>query len=156
MTDTAHRSEAHRGLATLLAMLTWVGPFSIDAYLPSMPEIGRAMGVGPLTVQQTLTAYMAPFAFMTLWHGAISDALGRRRVILAGIGLFALASLACALAGNIESLLAARAMQGLTAGAGMVVGRAIIRDLLEGADAQRMMSRVTMVFALAPAGGPGV
>ncbi len=67
-------ARRHRGLAALLAALSAVGPFSIDAYLPSMPEIGRVFSAPPLLVQQTLTAYLAPFALMTLWHGAISDA----------------------------------------------------------------------------------
>ena len=138
----------------MLAALSAVGPFSIDAYLPSMPEIGRVFQAPPLLVQQTLTAYMATFALMTLWHGAISDALGRRRVTLAVLALFTLASVGCALAWNIESLLVFRALQGMTAGAGMVVGRAIVRDVFEGAAAQRLMSQVTLVFAVAPAVAP--
>ena len=144
----------HRGLAALLAALAAVGPFSIDAYLPSMPEIGRVFTAPPLLVQQTLTAYLAPFALMTLWHGAISDALGRRRVTLVALALFLLASLGCTLAWSIESLLAFRVLQGMTAGAGMVVGRAIVRDVLDGAAAQRLMSQVTLVFAAAPAVAP--
>lgn len=143
-----------RGLALLLAALAAVGPFSIDAYLPAMGEIGRTLGAGSLEVQQTLTAYMVPFAAMTLWHGAISDALGRRRVILWGIALFAFASVACALATSIEWLIAFRALQGMTAGAGVVVGRAIVRDRFQGADAQRVMSQITLTFALAPAIAP--
>ena len=117
----------------MLAALSAVGPFSIDAYLPSMPEIGRVFHASPLLVQQTLTAYMATFALMTLWHGAISDTLGRRRVTLTILALFDLASAGCALSWSIESLLVFRALQGMTAGAGMVVGRAIVRDVLDGA-----------------------
>jgi DHA1 family bicyclomycin/chloramphenicol resistance-like MFS transporter len=155
MTDTAKpRAHQHRGLAAMLAALSAVGPFSIDAYLPSMPEIGRVFHTSPLVVQQTLTVYMATFALMTLWHGAISDALGRRRVTLTVLALFTLASIGCALAWNIESLLVFRALQGMTAGAGMVVGRAIVRDVFEGAEAQRLMSQVTLVFAVAPAVAP--
>lgn len=138
----------------MLAALSAVGPFSIDAYLPSMPEIGRTFGASPLLVQQTLTAYLAPFALMTLWHGAISDALGRRRVTLVALALFLLASAGCALAWSIESLLTFRVLQGMTAGAGMVIGRAIVRDVLDGAEAQRLMSQVTLVFAVAPAVAP--
>jgi len=147
-------ARRHRGLAALLAALSAVGPFSIDAYLPSMPEIGRVFAAPPLLVQQTLTAYLAPFALMTLWHGAISDALGRRRVTLVVFALFLLASVGCTLAWNIESLLAFRVLQGMTAGAGMVVGRAIVRDVLDGPEAQRLMSQVTLVFAAAPAVAP--
>ena len=131
-----------------------VGPFCIDAYLPSMPEIAGTFQVSLGAVQQTLTAYMIPFAVMTLWHGAISDAFGRRRVILVMLGLFIGAALGCTLAPTFGFLLVFRALQGLTAGAGMVIGRAIIRDVLHGAEAQRMMALVTMIFALAPAVAP--
>jgi MFS family permease len=94
------------------------------------------------------------FAIMTLWHGAISDRFGRRKVILVALGLFALASAGCTLATRIEHLWFWRAMQGITAGAGMVVSRAIVRDLFDGAAAQRLMSQITMMFALAPAIAP--
>ena len=147
-------ARRHRILAALLAALSAVGPFSIDAYLPSMPEIGRVFGAPPLLVQQTLTAYLAPFALMTLWHGAISDSLGRRRVTLVALALFLLSSVGCALAWSIESLLVFRVLQGMTAGAGMVIGRAIVRDVLDGAEAQRLMSQVTLTFAVAPAVAP--
>ena len=108
----------------------------------------------PLQVQQTLTAYLLPFAIMSLWHGAIADALGRRRVILWALVLFGFASLACALVTRIEALWFFRALQGITSGAGIVVGRAIVRDLYDGPPAQRLMSRITMTFALAPALAP--
>jgi DHA1 family bicyclomycin/chloramphenicol resistance-like MFS transporter len=151
---TAQPAAGHHGLAALLAALSAVGPFSIDAYLPSMRAIEHSLNVDALTVQQTLTAYMIPFAAMTLWHGAISDALGRRRVILWGLALFTLASAACAFARTNEMLLLCRALQGMTAGAGIVVGRAIVRDKFHGAEAQRVMSQITLTFALAPAIAP--
>jgi DHA1 family bicyclomycin/chloramphenicol resistance-like MFS transporter len=105
-------------------------------------------------VQQTLSTYLFAFAFMMLWHGALSDALGRRPVVLAGLAIYALASLGCAIAGNIESLWLFRTLQGLSSGAGIVVGRAIIRDRFEGPDAQRLMSQITLVFGVAPALAP--
>lgn len=155
MSESSERiDQTHRGLAVMLAALSAVGPFSIDAYLPSMKEIGQAFGVTPVVMQQTLTAYMVPFAAMTLWHGAISDALGRRRVTLVAIAIFLLASVGCALAWGIESLLFFRALQGMTAGVGMVIGRAIVRDVLQGHAAQRLMSHVSLVFAIAPAVAP--
>jgi DHA1 family bicyclomycin/chloramphenicol resistance-like MFS transporter len=147
-------STTSGGLPLLLASLSAIGPFSIDAYLPSMGEIQTVMHTSPYALQMTLTAYMGPFALMTLWHGAISDAVGRRRVVLWGMALFALASIACACAQNIAMLLVFRALQGATAGAGMVVGRAIVRDRFHGPDAQRVMSQVSMTFALAPAIAP--
>jgi len=148
------RAHHHRGLAAMLASLSAVGPFSIDAYLPSFQEVGRTFGASPWVVQQTLTAYIVPFAAMTLWQGAISDALGRRRVTLVTLALFLLASIGCTLAWSIEALLAFRVLQGMTAGTGMVIGRAIVRDVLEGAEARRLMSTVALVFAIAPAVAP--
>jgi DHA1 family bicyclomycin/chloramphenicol resistance-like MFS transporter len=91
---------------------------------------------------------------MMLWHGALSDALGRRAVVLGGLAVYAVATLGCAIAGNIESLWLFRALQGLSAGTGLVVGRAIIRDAFHGPEAQRLMSQTTLVFGIAPALGP--
>ena len=146
--------QAPRGIALLLAALAALGPFAIDAYLPSFPEMTENLGATQLEMQQTLTAFLLPFAIMTLWHGAISDALGRRRVILAALALFGLASAGGMLATRIEHLWLLRAVQGISAGAGMVVGRAIVRDLFDGAPAQRLMSQITMMFAFAPAVAP--
>jgi len=143
-----------RGIATLLASLSALGPFSIDTYLPSFHEIGEKLHATPLEVQQTLSAYLFSFALMTLWHGAISDRFGRRKVILVAVGLFAIASAGCMLATRIEHLWFWRAMQGITAGAGIVISRAIVRDLFDGAEAQKLMSQITMMFALAPAIAP--
>lgn len=144
------------GLAALLAALAAIGPFSIDTYLPAFHEMGDALGATQLEVQQTLTAYMVTFAVMALWHGALSDAFGRRRVIIISTTLFGAASLLCALATSIEWLWVGRALQGMSAGAGMVVGRAVIRDLYDGPTAQRLMSRVMMIFGIAPAVAPMV
>ena len=144
-----------RILAPLLAALAAIGPFSIDTYLPAFPAIGRDLGASQIEVQQTLTAYLVPFGFMILWHGAFSDALGRRRVILVTLFLFALSSLVCAFATGIEMLWLGRALQGMCAGSGMVVGRAVIRDVLhDGPAAQRLMSTVAVMFGLAPAIAP--
>jgi MFS transporter, DHA1 family, multidrug resistance protein len=145
---------APRGIAMLLAALSALGPFSIDTYLPSFHDIAEKLGATPLQVQQTLSAYLLAFAIMTLWHGAISDRFGRRKVILVALALFAVASAGCTLATRIEHLWFWRAMQGITAGAGIVISRAIVRDLFDGAAAQRLMSRITMMFALAPAIAP--
>ncbi|MCB1908574.1 MAG: multidrug effflux MFS transporter [Rhodocyclaceae bacterium] len=141
-------------LTGLLAALAAVGPFSIDTYLPVFPMIAAELGASRLEVQQSLTAYMAPFAAMVLWHGTVSDALGRRRVLIVAMLLYAASSLACAFATDIRWLWLGRALQGVCAGAGMVVGRAVVRDLLEGARAQRLMSHVMMVFGIAPAVAP--
>ncbi len=138
----------------MLAALAAIGPFSIDTYLPAFPAIGRALGASPVAVQQTLTAYLLPFAAMMLWHGALADAFGRRRVLLWAYALYALASWFCVFAASIEALWLGRALQGLSAGAGMVVGRAIVRDVLDGPAAQRLMAHIGMMFAVAPAVAP--
>ncbi|HEY1461326.1 MAG TPA: multidrug effflux MFS transporter [Casimicrobiaceae bacterium] len=141
-------------LALLLAALAMLGPLSVDAYLPAFHAIGSDFGVVQIAVQQTLSVYLFAYAFMMLWHGALADALGRRTVVLAGLAMFAITSLGCAIAGNIETLWLFRALQGVCAGSGMVVGRAIIRDRFHGADAQRLMSQITMFFGIAPAVAP--
>ena len=145
---TAHTPPS--GIAVLLALLAALGPFAIDTYLPSFHDIGESLQATPLEVQQTLSFYLFSFAAMALWHGAISDALGRRRVVLVTLALFALSSLGCAFATRIEHLWLMRVLQGATAGAGIVISRAIVRDLFDGAAAQRLMSRISMMFAAAP------
>ncbi|MBS1207916.1 MAG: putative transporter [Proteobacteria bacterium] len=141
-------------LALLLAFLNAIGPFSIDAYLPAFPAMQSALATDAVAMQQSLTAYMIPFSIMMLWHGAISDALGRKRVIVTGLAVYVLASVLCALAPTVHVLLLGRILQGLSAGSGVIVGRAVVRDVLEGPAAQRMMSHVAMVFAVAPAVAP--
>ena len=143
-----------RRLVFLLAALSATGPFAIDTYLPAFPAMASGLGASELQIQQTLPAYLAPFAFMMLWHGAISDALGRRRVILAGLALFFAASVLCALATDIQMLLLGRALQGLVAGTGFVIGRAMVRDLLDGAAAQKTMATIAVLFGIAPAIAP--
>lgn len=144
------------GLATLLAALSMLGPFSIDAYLPAFPQIQAQLAATPLQVQQTLTAYMLAFAVMVLWHGALSDAFGRRNVILVALVVFSIGSFGCASASSVEYLWVFRILQGVSAGAGVVVGRAIIRDLYSDTAAARLLSMVTMIFSIAPAIAPVV
>ena len=143
-------------LALLLACLGMLGPFSIDTYLPAFTGIAQSIGATPVQMQQTLSAYLLGFAVMNLFHGALSDSLGRRPVVLWGVGVFTLASVGCALADSIGSLVFWRAVQGMSAGAGMVVARAVIRDMYPPADAQRVMSQVTLYFGVAPAIAPVV
>ncbi|HEV7578682.1 MAG TPA: multidrug effflux MFS transporter [Caldimonas sp.] len=143
-------------LAILLACLGMLGPFSIDTYLPAFTGIARALGASPVEMQQTLSAYLFGFAIMNLFHGALSDSFGRRPVVLAGLAVFTLASIGCALAQHIGQLVFFRALQGMSAGAGIVVSRAVIRDMFPPADAQRVMSQVTIYFGVAPAVAPMV
>ena len=137
-----------------LAGLVMLGPFSVDTYLPSFPAIQREFGVPPLELQQTLTAYLAAFAVMTLLHGALSDSFGRRPVILGCLAIFVLGSIGCTFAQSFPQLLFFRGVQGLSAGVGWVVGRAIVRESFPGHDAQRLLSLITMIFGLAPALAP--
>ncbi len=143
-------------LAVLLACLGMLGPFSIDTYLPAFTGIAASIGATPVEMQQTLSAYLFGFALMNLFHGALSDSLGRRPVVLWGIALFTLASAGCALSQHIGALVLFRALQGMAAGAGIVVSRAVIRDMFPPADAQRVMSQVTIYFGVAPAIAPMV
>ncbi len=144
------------GVTFVLAALSWIGPFSIDTYLPSLPSISKDFGVATAQVQQTVTAFMLFFAVMSVWHGAISDAYGRRRLTLISVSAFVAASVGCALSVNVHLLMFFRALQGATAGAGMIVGRAIVRALFEGPAAQRLMSHVATIFTIAPVMAPVV
>jgi DHA1 family bicyclomycin/chloramphenicol resistance-like MFS transporter len=141
-------------IAVVLAALAALAPFAIDTYLPAFPALASDLGGTTLDIQQSLTLYLLPYALMTLWHGAISDAIGRLAAIRWGLLVFALASLGCALAPNVETLWFFRVLQGLSGGAGNVVARAMVRDLFEGVAAQRVMAQVQMIFGLAPAIAP--
>lgn len=143
-------------LAVILAGLAMIGPFTIDTYLPSFPAMGRDLSATPAQLQQTLSVYFFTFAVVTLFHGTLSDSFGRRPVILASLVVYIAASIGCAAATDFGQLLLFRVLQGTSAGAGMVVGRAVIRDSFEGHAAQRLMSLVTMIFGLAPAIAPVV
>ena len=152
-----HRIDSRRaraGFAALLAALATLGPFSIDAYLPAFDGIRASLGATPLEIQQTLSGYLFAFGLMFLFHGALSDSFGRRPVILVALVVYALASGAAAVTDSVHGLIIWRVVQGLSVGAGMVVGRAMIRDLLGPEDAQRLMSLVTLFFGLAPAVAP--
>ena len=142
--------------SVLLAVLGMLGPFSIDTYLPAFTDIAQSLGATPVHMQQTLSAYLFGFALMALFHGALSDSFGRRRVVLWGLAVFTLASVGCALSQTIGQLIGFRALQGLSTGAGIVVSRAIIRDVYPPAQAQRVMSQVTLFFGVAPALAPMV
>ncbi len=143
-----------RTLALLLAGLAMFGPFSIDTIFPAFPAMGTDLGADRVAMQQTIAVYLIAYALMSIVHGPLSDAIGRRKVILGGLGMFVVASVGCALSTDLGTLLAFRALQGLSAGVGLIVGRAVIRDVLQGDDAQRLMSQVSMIFGIAPAIAP--
>jgi DHA1 family bicyclomycin/chloramphenicol resistance-like MFS transporter len=141
-------------LAVLLACLGMLGPFSIDTYLPAFTGIQHSLDATPVQMQQTLSAYLFGFALMNLFHGALSDSVGRRPVILVGTAIFTAASVGCALSESIGALVFFRALQGMSSGAGIVVSRAIVRDMFPPHDAQRVMSQITIYFGVAPAVAP--
>lgn len=146
--------KSARSLIVLLASLSMIGPFAIDTFFPAFPAISKALTASPFQMQQTLSLYLVAYAVMSLLHGGLSDALGRRPVILGSMLVFTLASVGCALAQTIDQLLWFRVLQGLSAGAGVIVGRAIVRDCFAGARAQRVMSGISMIFGIAPAVAP--
>ncbi len=141
-------------LSVILASLAALAPFAIDTYLPAFPVLESNFQATSLQLQQSLTFYLLPYALMTLWHGAISDSIGRIAAIKWGLGIFVIASIGCAFANNIETLWFFRALQGLSGGAGNVVARAMVRDLFSGPQAQRVMATVQMLFGIAPAIAP--
>jgi MFS transporter, DHA1 family, multidrug resistance protein len=155
MTNSHHHQNTPRWLlALLLAGLAMLGPFAIDTYIPAFTGMGRDLNASTVSMQQTLSVYLAAFAFMFLFHGALSDSYGRKPIIMAGLVGFLIGSLGCALSQNIAQLIFFRAVQGLSVGAGMVVGRAMIRDLFNETEAQKLMSMVTLWFGIAPAIAP--
>ena len=140
--------------AILLALLGTLGPFSVDTYIPAFSGIEAGLGASKVQLQQTISAYLLGFAVMSLFHGAISDSVGRRPMVLWGLALFTLATAGCALSQSIGQLIFFRALQGLTTGAGIVIARAIPRDMFPPGDAQRVMSMVTLYFGVVAALAP--
>ena len=137
-----------------LAVLASLAPFAIDTYLPGFHIIASDLLSTPSYVQQSLTFYLIPYTVMTLFHGAISDSIGRITTIKWGLALFFFASIGCALSTSVEELWFFRALQGIGGGAGNVVARAMVRDLYEGAQAQRVMATIQIIFGIAPAVAP--
>ncbi len=151
---TSHSRAFLWRLMLLLAGLSMFGPFAIDTIFPAFPELRAQFGASHTAVQQTISVYLVAYALMSILHGPVSDALGRRPVILAGVGVFVLASIGAALSPSLFWLLFFRAIQGMSAGAGLIVGRALIRDCLDGEEAQRLMAQAAMIFSIAPAIAP--
>lgn len=159
MTSAPVTRPARRTLVLIpfvLAMLSMIGPFSIDTPFPAFSQMGDALDVSAGELQLVVTAYMLAFAAMSIFHGPLSDAIGRKPVIVWSLAAYAVASVACAFAPTLEWLLAGRVVQGLAAGGSTIVSRTIIRDLFDGAEAQRLMSQVAVIFGLAPAIAPVV
>lgn len=149
-------SRRHAGvlLTLVLAGMAMLGPFSIDTPFPAFAQMRGDFGVGVDDMQLVVSAYMLAFAVMTPFHGPLSDAVGRKPVVIGALAAYTLATIGCALSTSLPMLLAFRVLQGISAGGSTIIGRTIIRDLFDGVEAQRVMSRVMMIFGLAPAIAP--
>ena len=148
------RPLQNKFVIVIITMLAMVAPFCIDTYLPSFPSIATDLDASPVQMQQSLSLYLLGFAVMTLFYGSVSDSLGRRTVILFALIGFSLTSIGLALVNDIELFLLLRLIQGAFASAGIVVGRAVVRDLFHGHQAQQVMSTVMLLFGIAPAIAP--
>ncbi|MDK4738265.1 multidrug effflux MFS transporter [Rhizobium sp. CNPSo 3464] len=136
--------------AIILGLLSAIGPFAIDMYLPALPSIGKDLAAENSVVQLSLLFFFIPFAVFQLLYGPLSDTWGRKAPLYLGIGLFAVASIGAATASNIETLIAFRFLQGIGGAAGMVVPRAVVRDMHTGVQAARLMSLLMLVFSISP------
>ncbi len=152
--DGTSRHHAGLLLTLVLAGMAMLGPFSIDTPFPAFAQMRGEFGVGVDEMQLVVSAYMLAFAVMTPFHGPLSDAVGRKPVVVGALVAYTVASIGCALSPSLPVLLVFRVLQGLSAGGATIIGRTIIRDLFDGAEAQRVMSRVMMIFGLAPAIAP--
>lgn len=138
----------------LLAAAVALGPLAIDMYLPALPAMGEALSADTGQVQLTLSIYMVGFALAQLICGPLADRFGRKPIMIGGFLLFAIASVVCALATNIETLILCRFLQALGGSAGPVLGRAAVRDIYSPRDAARIMAILASIMALAPAVAP--
>jgi DHA1 family bicyclomycin/chloramphenicol resistance-like MFS transporter len=143
-----------RGLTILLAMMTGLGPLSTDIYLASMPFIGAALNASASAVQLTMSAYVIGFAFGQIIYGPLSDKYGRRPVLLTGFAIYLAATFACIFASTIETLITARIIQSLGAAGPIILARAIVRDLYEGAQAGRQLALMSTIVGFTPIGAP--
>jgi DHA1 family bicyclomycin/chloramphenicol resistance-like MFS transporter len=137
-------------IALVIGLLGAVGPFAIDMYLPALPAVAADLGASAQATQLTLTAFFIAFGVSQLVYGPLSDQLGRKPPLYAGLGIFLAGTLGCALAPTIGALTAARLVQGLGAATVMVVPRAIIRDLHSGPAATRLMASIMLVISVSP------
>jgi len=153
---TSKAIDGRLKLVLIIGGLSAFGPLSIDLYLPALPSLARDLGGNPSLVQLTLTACLLGLAAGQLVAGPLSDALGRRRPLFIGLAAYALASLLCALAPSVPVLVALRLIQGLSAAAGIVIARAIVRDVYEGSDVARFFALTMLISGMAPILAPMV
>ncbi|MFG1887495.1 multidrug effflux MFS transporter [Micromonospora sp. NPDC049051] len=143
-------------LLVLLGVLTSVGPLSLDTYLPAFPAMTGDLSASQAQIQLSLTACLIGMALGQFVTGPLSDRFGRRRPVLVGVAAYTLLSLVCAAVPTAETLAAARLAQGFAGGMGVVVARAVVRDLYSGREAAKYFSRLTLVFGVAPMAAPAL
>jgi len=141
-------------LTLLLALLTGMGPLSVDMYLASLPDMGRLLGAPASQVQLTISFYLFGFAIAQVFYGPLSDRHGRKPVLLAALAIYLTATLACALSTSIEALIAARFAQAVGSSGAIVLARAVVRDMYDGASLGRELSKIAAIMALAPLFAP--
>jgi DHA1 family bicyclomycin/chloramphenicol resistance-like MFS transporter len=155
-TAASREAQAKPLLIVMLGLATGFGPLATDMYLPALPDMAGDLGVGPAHLQLSLTTCLLGLAVGQLVSGTLSDRWGRRRPIVAGVVAFGLLSLLIALAPSAPALIALRLFQGFAGGTGVVIARAIVRDLFSGRDAARVFSRLALIFGLAPILAPSL
>lgn len=148
--STREGASSTTKLVLILGLLASLGPFSIDMYLPSFPQIARSFGVEVAAVELTIATYLAGLAFGNLIYGPLADRLGRRRPMLIGLSVYAVASIVCALAPTLPLLAAARFLQGLGGAAGMVISRAVVRDRFNESESATIYSTLMLIMGAAP------
>ncbi|MBX9740403.1 MAG: multidrug effflux MFS transporter [Beijerinckiaceae bacterium] len=141
-------------MTVMLAFMTALGPLATDLYLPSLPHIGAELGAAPAAVQLTLSAYLIGFSAGQIFYGPISDAVGRKPVLLAAFGIFLLATVACAAAVSIDMLIAARVAQAFGGAGPIILARTMVRDLYEGPRAGRELSMMGSIMGVTPVIAP--
>lgn len=152
--EAPRRQKAGARITLTLASLAMIGPFTIDTVFPAFVRIGDEFGGDDVALQQLISAYLAAFAIMSVFHGPLSDALGRKKVMIGGLTIYLIGMFGAVLAPTLGSLILLRVMQGMSAGAATIVSRVVIRDMFSGSEAQRLMARVMMIFSVAPAIAP--
>ena len=149
-TSAASRPEISLRLVFILGLLSAIGPFAIDMYLPALPQIGASLDAPVAAVQASLTAFFLALGVGQPLFGTLADMWGRKKPLYLGLGIFVLASVGCALAQDIHTLVVLRFVQGMGAAAGMAIPRAVVRDLHTGTEAARLMSLLMLVFSVSP------
>jgi DHA1 family bicyclomycin/chloramphenicol resistance-like MFS transporter len=151
MSDPAQKARLrHAELVLILAVLSLIAPLAIDMYLPALPFIAQSLGATDAQAQLTLPTYFAGFAIGQAFYGPIADRFGRKPPLYFGLAIYIAATIGCALAPDVQTLIALRFLQAAGGCAGTVVARAMVRDLFSGADAIRVYSRVLLVFGVGP------